>query len=84
MIKKIKRLVSNVVAMAKAKVVRSVLIISCLCTAGLALFAVPLNTSSGHNLLYSMVACCALSSALSLVAPSGCESSKQEDTTDEV
>ena len=67
MIKKIKGLVTKVITVVNTKAVRGILIVSCLCVAALALLVSPLNTSGTHGLLYAMVACCSLSSALSLV-----------------
>lgn len=89
MIKNIKglavKVTTKVIAMVNTKAVRDILIVSCLCAAVLALLVVPLNTSGTHGLLYAMVACCALASALSLVQTYNCGNNKQEeDTTDEV
>lgn len=84
MIKKIKGLVAKVITMVNTKAVRGILIVSCLCVAVLALLAAPLNTSGTHGLLYAMVACCALASALSLVQTYNCTNKKHEDAADEV
>lgn len=86
MIKKIRCLVSKVIAMVNTKAVRGILIVSCLCVTVLALLVAPLNTSNTHSLLYSMVACCALTSAVSLMhtIDTGCENKSEEDTADEV
>ena len=84
MIKKIKGLVTKVIAMANTKAVRGILIVSCLCVAALALLAVPMHTAGPHSLLYAMVACCALSSMLALVQTYDSAKKKQEDTADEI
>ena len=86
MIKKIKGLVTKVITVVNTEAVRGILIVSCLCVAALALLVSPLNTSGTHGLLYAMVACCSLSSALSLVLNYDHTKKKQEeeDATDEV
>ena len=85
MIKKIKGLVTKVITVVNTKAVRGILIVSCMCVAALALLVSPLNTSGTHGLVYAMVACCALSSALSLVQTYDHTKNKQEeDAADEV
>lgn len=84
MIKNVKGLVTKVINVVNTKAVRGILIVSCLCAAALALIVSPLNTSGTHGLLYAMVACCSLSSALSLVQTYNQAKKKQEDTDDEV
>ena len=84
MIKKIKGLVTKVITMVNTKAVRGILIVSCLGVTALALLVVPMHTSGPHSLLYAMVACCALTSALSLVQTYDYTKNKREDTDDEV
>ena len=84
MIKKIKGLVTKVITVVNTKAVRGILIVSCLCVAALALLAVPMHTAGPHSLLYAMVACCALSSSLSLVQTYDRTKKKREDAADEV
>ena len=84
MIKKIKGMVAKVINVVNTKAVRGILIVSCMCVAALALLVSPLNTSGTHGLLYAMVACCALSSALSLVQTYDHTKKKREDAADEV
>ena len=84
MIKKIKGLVTKVINVVNTKAVRGILIVGCMCVAALALLVSPFNTSGTHGLLYAMVACCALSSALSLVQTYDRTKKKREDAADEV
>lgn len=84
MIKKVKGLVTKVINVVNTKAVRGILIVSCLGATALALLVVPMHTSGTHSLLYAMVACCALSSALSLVQTYDGTKKKQEGTDDEV
>ena len=84
MIKKVKGLITKVITVVNTKAVRGILIVGCLCVTALALLVSPLNTSGTHGLLYAMVACCALSSALSLVQTYDKVKNKQEGTDDEV
>ena len=84
MIKNVKGLVTKVINVVNTEAVRGILIVSCLCVAALALIVSPLHTSGTHGLLYAMVACCALSSALSLVQTYDQVKKKQEGTDDEV
>lgn len=84
MIKNVKGLVTKVINVVNTKAVRGILIVSCLCVAALALIMSPLNTSCTHGMLYAMVACCALSSALSLVQTYDHVKKKQGGADDEV
>lgn len=84
MIKKVKGLVTKVITVVNTKAVRGILIVSCMCVVALALLVVPMRTAGPHSLLYAMVACCALSSALSLVQTYDGTKKKQEDADDEV